>query len=266
VKPFAARLRVSDTGKFENAFLIESDTSMASRRSNEAPTAPRPLLSPLIYGFRSWIYMFLNLLIGLMYFGGLAMVFPLGFALTMVWIGLPILAVGLILTRRIAALDRWFAAKMIGIEQAPQIDDLDDQQVDMLNMMGMHLTSMNSWQSAAYLMLKLPLGIASFTLATMLTPLFLLELLLSLLNIPTGMVISRVMRAMAGATSGVSGRLLPAQPIPVRYVRVPVRDEHTREQKAKRRLSDEDEDAYDDPYGIDYVIDDDGEISVRRRT
>ncbi len=265
MKPFAAWLRISDTGKFENAFLIESDTSMASRRSNEAPTASYEPLSPLIYGFRSWIYMFLNLLIGLMYFGGLAMVFPLGFALTMIWIGLPILALSLVITRRVAALDRWFAAKMIGIEQAPSVDDLEDQRVDLLNMMGMHLTSMNSWQSAAYLMLKLPLGMASFTLATLLTPLFLLELLLSLLNIPTGMVISRVMRAMAGATSGVNGRLLPAQPIPVRYVRVPIQNEYVRDQKAKRRLSD-DEDAYDDPYGIDYVIDDDGEISVRRRT
>lgn len=213
--------------------------------------------------------MFLNLLIGIMYFAGLAALFPVGFALTMVWIGLPLLALSLVITRRVAALDRWFASKMIGIEQAPKIDDLDDQRVDLLNMMGMHLTSMNSWQSAAYLMLKLPLGMASFTLATLLTPLFLLELLLSLLNIPTGMVISRVMRAMAGATSGVNGRLIPAQPIPVRYVRVPVRDEQDRERdrdrKAKRRLSDE-EDAYDDPYGIDYVLDDDGEISIRRRT
>jgi hypothetical protein len=241
---------------------------MASFRSREAApasAAPYDSLSPLVYGFRSWLYMFLNLFLGLVYFGGLAAVFPLGFALVTVWVGLPVLAVALVLTRRIAAIDRWFAAKMIGIEQAPVLDDLDDQRIDLLNMMGAHLTSMSSWQSAAYLMLKLPLGIASFTLASLLTPLFLLELLLSLLNIPTGMVISRIMRALAGATTGVQGRLIPAEPMPVRYVRVPVQEvERVRTDKAKRRLSAEDE--YDDPYGIEYVFDDDGEISVRRRS
>lgn len=225
-----------------------------------------------MYGFRSWIYMFLNLLLGAAYIGGLAAIFPLGFALVMLWIGLPILALALIFTRRVAALDRWFAARMIGIERAPMLDDLDDQRVDLLNMMGMHLTSMSSWQSAAYLMLKLPLGVVSFTLAALLTPLFLLELLLSLLNIPTGMVISRVLRALAGATSGVQGRLIPAQRMMVRYTRVPIheetpaydrRTERSRSEKAKRRLNDDDGD--DDPYGIDYVLDDDGEISVRRR-
>jgi hypothetical protein len=241
---------------------------MASYRSREASSpssSPYDSLSPLVYGFRSWIYMFLNLLLGIGYITGLAAIFPLGFALVFIWIGLPILAVSLMLTRRVAALDRWFAARMIGIEQAPAIDDLDNQRVDWLNMMSVHLTSMNSWQSAAYLMLKLPLGIASFTLATMLTPLFLLELLLSLLNIPTGMIVSRIMRALAGATSGVQGRLIPAEPMPVRYVRVPVREEYARTDKAKRRLS-IDEEEIDDPYGIEYVFDDDGEISVRRRS
>jgi hypothetical protein len=206
--------------------------------------------------------MFLNLLLGSLYFAGLAALFPLGFALVFVWIGLPILAASLMLTRRFAALDRWLASRMIGIETAQVPDELDDQRVDWLNMMSVHLTSMNSWQSAVYLMLKLPLGIASFTIATMLTPLFLLELLLSLLNIPTGMIVSRIMRALAGATSGVQGRLIPAEPMPVRYVRVPVRGEQVRTAKAKRRLSMEED---EDPYGIEYVFDEDGEISVRRR-
>jgi hypothetical protein len=238
---------------------------MASYRNREARQTPYESLSPLVYGFRSWVYMFLNLLLGSLYFAGLAAIFPLGFALVFIWIGLPILAASLMLTRRFAALDRWFAARMIGIEEAPVVNDLDDHRVDWLNMMSLHLTSMSSWQSAAYLMLKFPLGIASFTLATMLTPLFLLELLLSLLNIPTGMIISRIMRALAGATSGVQGKLIPAEPLTVRFVRVPVQEQRQgRTDKAKRRLSLDEED--DDPYGIEYVFDDDGEISVRRRS
>jgi hypothetical protein len=204
------------------------------------------------YGCRSWLYMLLNLGLGTAYFTFMILGYMLGFGLSLIWIGLPILALMLVLTRRIASFDRWIASKFIGIKLAKREDDLHTHNANPLHLVGAHLTSATTWQDAVYLMMKLPLGITSFTMAIFAAPFFFFELLLTLLGINTGMITGRIMRAMAAGLSGTMGGLNPAVEPTVQYVAVPVREE-----KAKRRLELDDESGY--------FIDDDGEIGLAKQ-
>ncbi|MBC8100844.1 MAG: sensor domain-containing protein [Armatimonadetes bacterium] len=210
-----------------------------------------------VYGWRSWLYLLLNPILGTVYFGLLSAGFAVSFALSFIWIGLPLLAVMLSLTRRIAHMDRWLAAKMIGMQLAQIPDDLQLRNANPLHMIGAHLTSATSWQSAVYLFVKFPLGMVSMMMAMMVFPFLALETVLRVIGINTGMFSGRVIRAMAAGLSGTVGGLTPAvEDEPERYVDVP---HYQTVSKAKQRLAD---DYYDNG---EYFIDDDGEIAVAQR-
>lgn len=207
----------------------------------------------MAYGCRSLLYMFLNFGLGIAYFTFMLIGYTLGFSLSLIWIGLPLLAMMLVLTRRLANLDRWMAGKMLGIKQADIPDDLNIQNANPLHVVGAHLTSATTWQSAVYLMMKFPLGMVSMTMGVLSAPFFLIELLMTLIGINTGMITGRILRAMAAGLSGGIGGLTPAAAPEPRYVAVP---EH-RESKAKHRLEMD--------YDSEYFIDDDGEIGTLKR-
>jgi hypothetical protein len=204
------------------------------------------------YGCRSWLYLLLNFGLGMTYFGLLMAGYALGFGLSFIWIGLPLLALMFSLTRRTANFDRWLASKFIGIQLAQIPDDLNVRNANPVHLVGAHLTSATTWQSAVYLLMKLPLGMTSLMMAMLIAPFFFFELLLTLVGINTGMITGRIIRAMAAGLSGALGGLSPAvEPAPgrergARYVSVPAREVNhddlwesepeTRQEKAKRRL------------------------------
>lgn len=216
----------------------------------------------MTHGWRALIYLFLNFGLGVTYFSLMITAYTAGFGLSLIWIGLPLLALTMSLTRRVAKFDRWLASKMLGMKLSAIPDDLEIRNANPLHIVGAHLTSGTTWQEATYLMMKFPLGITSLMMGMMVAPFLLLETLLMVIGINTGAISGKIVRAMASGLSGATGGLIPAGEAEqeVRYVRVPVaaRDEH--DLKAKRRL--EAEPDYDD----EYFVDDDGEIGVRRRS
>jgi hypothetical protein len=197
------------------------------------------------YGWRSLLYMFLNFWLGIIYFTFITVGFSLAFGLSVIWIGLPLLALMLVLTRRVANFDRMVASKFLGINLAPIPDDLHETNANPLNIIGAHLTSATTWQSAVYLMMKLPLGITSLVIGALAAPFFLLELLMMVFGVNTGIISGQIMRAMAAGLSGAMGGLTP----------VAEGQFEVRQQKAKRRLEME----------VEYFIDDDGEIGTLQR-
>lgn len=197
------------------------------------------------YGWRSLLYMFLNFWLGIIYFSVLTVGFTLAFGLSIIWIGLPLLALMLVFTRRLASFDRLVTAKFLGLNLAPMPDDLNIPNSNPLNIIGAHLTSAATWHSAVYLMMKLPLGVVSMVMGGLAAPFFLLELLMMVFGLNTGMISGQIIRAMAAGLSGAMGMLTPAVEPQVAV----------REEKAKRRLEME----------VEYFIDDDGEIGTLHR-
>lgn len=209
-------------------------------------------MNAITYGWRSWFYLLINFGLGMAYFMFMILAYTLGFGLSIVWIGLPILALAMSLTRRIAGFDRWLAAKMMGIQLATVPDDLDIRSANPLHIVGAHLSSATTWQNAVYLLMKMPLGMTSLMMATLTFPFLSLETLLSVFGIHTGAVFGKIVRAMAAGLSGTLGGL--TQPVePQRHYVM------QRSEKAKRRLE------MDDDPGEGYYIDDDGEISAYKR-
>lgn len=171
---------------------------------------PQP--NPMAYGCRSWLYMVLNYVLGVTYFSALLAGFATAFGLSIVWIGIPFLVFMFAASRRLAVFDRWLAAALLGIDTVPLQDDINVRGRNILTWAGAYLSSATTWQRVVYLLIKLPLGMVSITIAMMIAPLFVLELLLNLLGINTGMMTGQLMRALAAGLSGVSGNLIQTPP------------------------------------------------------
>ena len=127
--------------------------------------------------YANLLYLALAFPLGLAYFIFLTVGLPLGLGLTLIWIGLPILALVFAGSWGLAALERQMAIGLLGAEIPPMSPPEGLQGKGFWGGIQAFLSNPVTWKGMAYLLLKLPLGMVSFTLAVTLLSLSLAFLL-----------------------------------------------------------------------------------------
>ncbi|HEX5718764.1 MAG TPA: sensor domain-containing protein [Thermoanaerobaculia bacterium] len=114
--------------------------------------------------YTNLFYLALAFPLGLFYFIFLLTGLALGFGLTIIWIGLPILAVVLAASWGMAALERRLAILLLGAEVPPMTAPATGQPQDFWKRVQEFLGNPVTWKGLGFLFLKFPLGIMSFVL------------------------------------------------------------------------------------------------------
>ena len=113
-------------------------------------------------------FLLLSFPLGLIYFLVTIIGFVVGMSTLILWIGLPILFATLILVRGMATLERRMATNLLHVSFPYQQQSYDMLKKGFWRRFGSMLRDPLTWTSAIYMILKLPLGIISFTLALVL--------------------------------------------------------------------------------------------------
>ena len=121
--------------------------------------------------YANFLYLALAFPLGLSYFILLAVGFALGLGLTIVWIGLPILAAVFALSWGAMALERFMAIQMLGAEVPPMAPPPAEAPAGFWNRIGAFLSNPVTWKGIGFLLLKFPLGIATFVVTVFLVAL-----------------------------------------------------------------------------------------------
>lgn len=108
------------------------------------------------------LYLALAFPLGLAYFVFLAVGLSLGLGLTIVWVGLPILAFVLLGSWGLAALERQMAIHLLGAEVPPRTAPVPAAERTVLQQARDFLTNPVTWKGLGYLAVKFPLGVATF--------------------------------------------------------------------------------------------------------
>ncbi|MFP5284869.1 MAG: sensor domain-containing protein [Thermoanaerobaculia bacterium] len=125
----------------------------------------RFFLAPVeVRTYTNLFYLALAFPLGLFYFVFLLTGLALGFGLTLIWVGLPILAVVLAASWGLAALERRFAILLLGADVPPMTAPAADQPRDFWKRVQEFLGNPVTWKGLGFLFLKFPLGILSFVL------------------------------------------------------------------------------------------------------
>lgn len=125
-----------------------------------APLRPR--------SYANLLYLALAFPLGLAYFILLAVGFSLGLGLTIIWIGLPILAAVFALSWGAASLERLMAIEMLGAAVPPMSPvspaalGAQAPAPGFWSRIGAFLANPVTWKGLAFLLLKFPLGVVSF--------------------------------------------------------------------------------------------------------
>jgi hypothetical protein len=114
--------------------------------------------------YTNLFYLALAFPLGLFYFIFLFTGLALGFGLTIIWIGLPILAVVLAASWGMAALERRLAILLLGAEVPPMTAPATGQPQDFWKRVQEFLGNPVTWKGLGFLFLKFPLGLLSFVL------------------------------------------------------------------------------------------------------
>lgn len=114
--------------------------------------------------YTNLFYLALAFPLGMFYFIFLLTGLALGFGLTIIWIGLPILAVVLAASWGMAALERRFAILLLGADVPPMTPPASGQPKDLWKRVQEFLGNPVTWKGLGFLFLKFPLGILSFVL------------------------------------------------------------------------------------------------------
>jgi hypothetical protein len=114
--------------------------------------------------FPNLVYLLLSLPLGILYFVILITGFSLGTGLAITLIGIPILVAMIFVTYILGDLDRTLTSKLLGVkigkpEARPSNND------SAKSILVAQLKSMQFWKELVYLILKMPLGVISFTIA-----------------------------------------------------------------------------------------------------
>ena len=118
--------------------------------------------------YTNLLYLLLAMPLGLAYFVFLSVGLALGFGLTLVWIGLPILALVFAGSWAFAAFERQAAIHLLGAEVppmspiTPMIPSADAGTRTVWQRAGDFFGNPVTWKGMGFLLLKLPLGIVSF--------------------------------------------------------------------------------------------------------
>ncbi|MBL8100323.1 MAG: sensor domain-containing protein [Anaerolineales bacterium] len=114
--------------------------------------------------FPNLIYLLLGLPLGVLYFVILVTGFSLGTGLSITIVGIPILVAMIFVTYILGDLDRTLTSKLLGVkigkpEARPSNND------SAKSILVAQLKSTQFWKELVYLLLKMPLGVISFTIA-----------------------------------------------------------------------------------------------------
>ena len=115
--------------------------------------------------YTNLLYLALSFPMGLMYFIFLTVGIPLGVGLTLVWIGIPILALVFAGSWGLAAMERQLAIHALGAPVPPMSQpavELAQTPQPVWERVKAFFSNPVTWKGMAFLLLKLPLGIVSF--------------------------------------------------------------------------------------------------------
>lgn len=209
--------------------------------------------------YRGALYLFIDWLLGMVYFTLLTVGLALGVSLLIVGVGIPILVMTLAGARYMAALDRQVARALLNVEVTPLQPALEEDDLSLGERLRTLLKSPFTWQSMVYLFFKLFLGVFEITAWSMVLPFYLLELMVNLVGFKTGQISGRIMYGLGLALNTVAETMLASPP---EEAEKPKREPDA-DEKPKRTLSDDDD--YIEDNDFIYFIGDDGEIESTRR-
>jgi len=112
--------------------------------------------------YTNLLYLALAFPTGLFYFIFLAVGLSVGAGLTIVWIGIPILALVLTLSWGLAALERQMAIHALGAQVPPMTPPASGETRTVWQQVKAFFANPVTWKGMAFLAVKLPLGIVSF--------------------------------------------------------------------------------------------------------
>lgn len=118
--------------------------------------------------YTNLFYLALAFPLGMFYFIFLLTGLALGFSLTIIWVGLPILAVVLAASWGMAALERRLAILLLGAEVPPMTPAATAEPQGIWQRVQEFLGNPVTWKGLGFLFLKFPLGILSFVLTLVL--------------------------------------------------------------------------------------------------
>lgn len=114
--------------------------------------------------FPNLLYMLFSLPLGILYFVVLVTGFSLGAGLAITIIGIPLLVSMIFVTYILGDLDRKLTSLFLGVQIAkPEARPSEKESATAL--LVAQLKSLQFWKELGYLLLKLPLGVISFTVA-----------------------------------------------------------------------------------------------------
>lgn len=122
----------------------------------------RAFFGPLIEGrtYRALAYLLLGLPLGVAYFASVVTMLALGLGLAITVVGMPVLAAALRLARDLTAFDLRLTEGLLGREM-PRVPVVSASERGWRRYLG----DRDAWVDAAYLLLRLPLGVLDFTVA-----------------------------------------------------------------------------------------------------
>jgi hypothetical protein len=112
--------------------------------------------------YTNLLYLLLALPLGVAYFVFLTFGLTAGFGLTIVWVGIPLLALVFAGTWAFAAFERQAAIHLLGAEVPPMSPPPSGAARTAWQRAGDFFSNPVTWKGMGFLLLKLPLGIASF--------------------------------------------------------------------------------------------------------
>src|SRR5690348_10657488 len=151
------------------------------------------------------VFLLLSFPLGLTYFLIAVIGLSVGLGTLVIWIGLPILFATLFIIRGMAEAERRMVSSLLRIPMPYRMPESSEPRLGFLRRFGRMLSDPYTWTSTIYMLLKLPLGILSFTLTVTL-----LVTSAALVFFPLGYLISLLVNVML-LKNGISsdGTLIP---------------------------------------------------------
>jgi hypothetical protein len=112
--------------------------------------------------YTNLFYLMLSFPLGIFYFVFLVTGLAVGFGLTIIWIGLPILALVLASSWGMAALERRLAIHLLGAHVPPMMPQTSGEPQGLWKTVQDFLGNPVTWKGMAFLFVKLPMGVLSF--------------------------------------------------------------------------------------------------------
>lgn len=115
-----------------------------------------------VRSYTNLFYLLLSFPLGIFYFVFLVTGLAVGFGLTLIWVGLPILALVFATSFGMAALERRLAIHLLGADVPPMTPPPAAEPRSIWQTIQQFLANPVTWKGMGYLFLKFPLGILSF--------------------------------------------------------------------------------------------------------